>query len=147
MALHADDATDRVAQLTTLTERLTGLMAEDLADLEARRPTDTAVRLARAEELGRLANMYRHESARVRRDPTLVASAPAADRTRLKTATVVFDATLTRHSQAVDAARTISEGRVRAIAEEMAATRPVASGYGPRTRKADNVPLAFNKRT
>ena len=48
MALHADDAADRVDQLITLTERLTGIMQEDMADLEARRPS-----LARAEELGR----------------------------------------------------------------------------------------------
>lgn len=147
MALHADDAADRVDQLTTLTERLTGLMAQDLADLEARRPVDGAVRLARAEELGRLANMYRHESARVRRDPSLIAGARAPERTRLKTATVVFDATLTRHAQAIEAARTVSEGLVRAIAEEVAASRPVASGYGPRARRPENVPLAFNKRT
>lgn len=147
MALHAADAADRVDQLTTLTERLTGLMADDLADLEARRPAGGALRLARAEELGRLANMYRHESARVRRDPSLIAAAPAADRARLKTATVVFDATLTRHGHAIEAARIISEGLVRAIAEEMAASRPVASGYGPRVRKPDSVSVAFNKQT
>jgi hypothetical protein len=147
MALHAADAADRVSQLTTLTERLTGLMTENLAELEARRPMDGAKRLARAEELGRLANIYRHESARVRRDPSLVAAAPDADRARLKTATVVFDATLTRHAHAVEAARSISEGLVRAIAEEVAAGRPAASGYGPRARRPDAAPLAFNRQT
>ena len=142
MALHADDATDRVEQLVTLTERLTGFMLEDLRDLEARKtPT-----LARAEELGRLANIYRHESARVRRDPAMVSSAPAADRARLKAATERFEATLARHSGAVDAARTVSEGLVRAIAESMTASRPAASGYGPRGRKLDSPPLAYNKR-
>jgi hypothetical protein len=142
MALHADDAADRVDQLITLTERLTDLMREDLADLEARRPS-----LARAEELGRLANIYRHESTRVRRDPSLIAGAPVVDRSRLKAATERFDATLTRHAAAVEAARTVSEGLVRAIAEEVGRSRPAASGYGPRPSQADSPPLAYNKRT
>ena len=142
MALHADDAADRVNQLITLTERLTGIMREDLADLEARRPS-----LARAEELGRLANVYRHESARVRRDPSMVAAAPAAERARLRAATEVFDATLARHARAVEAARSISEGLVRAIAEEVARSRPAGSGYGPRPSKSENQPMAYNKQT
>jgi len=142
MALHADDAADRVDQLTTLTERLTRLMQEDLADLEARRPS-----LARAEELGRLANIYRHESTRVRRNPALVAEAAPAARARLRTVTVAFEAALARHTVAVEAARTVSEGLVRAIAEEMAGSRPAASGYGPRMKKAENTPLAYNKQT
>ena len=142
MALHADDAADRVDQLITLTERLTGLMQADLTELEARRPS-----LARAEELGRLANVYRHESARVRRDPALIAGAPAPDRARLRIATERFDATLARHLRAVEAARTISEGLVRAIAEEMVRSRPAASGYGPRPSKADSPALAYNRQT
>ena len=72
MALHADDAADRAGQLLTLTERLTRLLAQDLADMEARRPQS----LARAEELGRLAKMYRHVSARVLRDPQMIAGVP-----------------------------------------------------------------------
>jgi hypothetical protein len=140
MALHADDAGDRVDQLITLTERLTRLMAEDLAELEARRPS-----LARSEELGRLANVYRHESARVRRDPALIAGAPAPDRARLRAATEAFERTMTRHMQVVEAARTISEGLVRAIAEEMDRTRPRAAGYGPKSRTGDNAAMAYNK--
>ena len=140
MALHADDAADRVAQLTTLTERLTGLMRDDLVELEAHRPS-----LARAEDLGRLANIYRHDSARVRRDPPMIAAAPEPDRIRLKTATEQFEATLARHLRAVEAARNVSEGLVRAIAEELEASRPRASGYGPRSGRGGTPPLAFNK--
>jgi hypothetical protein len=140
MALHADGAADRVAQLTTLTERLTGLMRDDLAALEVHRPS-----LARAEELGRLANIYRHECARVRRDPSMIAAAPPADRARLKAATEQFEAVLARHLRAVEAARSVSEGLVRAIAEELESSRPVAAGYGPRARRPGSPPLAFNK--
>jgi hypothetical protein len=140
MALHAHDPADRVDQLITLTERLTRLMTEDLAELEARRPS-----LTRSEELGRLANIYRHESARVRRDPSLIAGAPAPDRARLRAATEAFEATMTRHLQVVEAARALSEGLVRAIAEEIDRSRPRAAGYGPKTRAGDNAPLAYNK--
>ena len=141
MALHADDAADRVQQLLALTGRLTGLLEQDLADMTARRPQS----LARAEELGRLANMYRHESTRVRRQPALVAEAPAEARAELKRATQTFEAVLARHGRAVGAAKEVAEGLVRAIAEEMASSRPAASGYGPRSRPAASAPVALNK--
>ena len=142
MALHADDAADRVDQLLTLTERLTGLLRQDLADMEARRPQS----LARAEELGRLANMYRHESARVRRDPSLIADAPAAARAALKRATEAFESTLARHARAIGAAKMLTEGLVRAIAEEMNNSRPGSSAYGPGVRRGASQPITLNKR-
>jgi hypothetical protein len=74
MALSVEGPADRVEQLITLTERLTELMAQDAADFEARRPHLAA---ARAEESSRLANLYRHESMRVKRSPDLIAGAPA----------------------------------------------------------------------
>ena len=142
MALHADGAADRAGQLLTLTERLTGLLGQDLADMEARRPQS----LARAEELGRLANMYRHESARVRRDPQLIAGAPPPLRAELRRSTEAFEATLARHGRAIGAAKVLTEGLVRAIAEEMAASRPSSSAYGPGARPAASQPIALNKR-
>ena len=141
MALHADDAADRVQQLLTLTDRLTGLLSQDLADMEARRPQS----LPRAEELGRLANMYRHESARVRRDPQLIAGAPSTVRAELKRATEAFEATLARHARAIGAAKTLTEGLVRAIAEEMASSRPAGPAYGPGARASASRPIALNK--
>lgn len=146
MALHAEDAADRVEQLITLTERLTAALSQDLADFEARRPQDAA---PRAEETARLANMYRHESARVRRNPALIAGAPDHAKAQLKRATQAFEAVLTRHGQAVAAAKTITEGLVQAIAEELSSMRAGAGAYGPRggSAPAANRPLALNKRT
>jgi hypothetical protein len=142
MALHADDAADRVQQLLTLTDRLTGLLGQDLADMEARRPQS----LARAEELGRLANMYRHESARVRRDPQLIAGAPPPLRAELRRSTEAFDAILARHGRAIGAAKQLTEGLVRAIAEEMAAGHAAPSAYGPGASARTSRPIALNKR-
>ncbi|HEX5380396.1 MAG TPA: flagellar basal body protein [Phenylobacterium sp.] len=129
MALSATDATDRVEQLIILTERLTELIALEAQAFEQHRPQDAA---AYIEETSKLANVYRHESARVRANPTLVASAPLALRTRLIRATEGFDAVLARQGRALEAAKTVTEGLVRAIADEVAVQRAGTSGYGAR---------------
>ena len=71
MAIAAQDATDRVEQLIVLTERLTELIALEAAAFEERRPHDAAKYI---DETSRLANIYRHESARVRSDPMVLES-------------------------------------------------------------------------
>ena len=145
MALSAAGPAARVEQLIALTERLIELMSRDAADFEARRPQDAA---GRAEESGRLANLYRHESMRVKREPALVAGAPADRRQRLTDLTQQLDAVLRRHARALDAAKTVTEGLVKAIAEEAAAQRASSAGYGPGAAPAKHAasPLALNKR-
>jgi len=128
MALNALDANDRVEQLIILTERLTDLIARQSSAFEARRPHEAAPYV---EEVAKLANLYRHESARVRANVALVSGAPVAARERLVRATEAFDAVLARQGRAVTAAKTVTEGLVRAIAEEVAVQRPQAVGYGP----------------
>lgn len=127
MALAASGATDRVEQLTILTERLTELIAAQCHSFEQRRPQDAAALL---EETSRLANLYRHESARVRADPRLVEGAPLPARTKLIRATEAFDAVLARQGRAIEAARIVTEGLVKCIAEEVASQRQQASVYG-----------------
>ena len=127
MAIAATDAADRVEQLVILTERLTELIANQALAFEQRRPQDAAAML---EETSRLANLYRHESARVRADPRMVESAPLEARTRLVRATEGFDAVLARQGRAIEAARTVTEGLVKCIAEEVASQRSQASVYG-----------------
>jgi hypothetical protein len=133
MALDAPDPAGRVLQLITLTERLTALIAEQVKAFEARRPHDAALN---AEETGRLANLYRHESMRVQAQPKLLAGAPVELHRRLITSTRAFDAVLARHGRAVEAAKTITEGLVRAIAEEIARQRGAVAGYGPKAMQA-----------
>ncbi|ODT87062.1 flagellar basal body protein [Phenylobacterium sp. SCN 70-31] len=138
MAIAATDATDRVDQLIILTERLTEIIAAQAQAFESRRPQDAA---KMQEEASRLANLYRHESARVRADPRLVEGAPAKDRQRLIQATEAFDAVLARQGRAIEAARTVTEGLVKCIAEEVAAQRSQASVYGA-TGTQNAAPLA-----
>lgn len=133
MTITASDAADRVEQLIALTRRLTDLLAEEARAFEARRPHEVA---ARAEETGRLANIYRHETARIKADPSLIAGAPAADRRTLIAATEGFEAVLARHGRAVNAAKTITEGLVHAIAQEVSSARSAVSPYRPDGRAA-----------
>lgn len=136
MSLAVADTTERVQQLIVLTEQLTGLMERESAAFEARRPRDA---LAGSQEIARLANLYRHESLRVRQDPALVASAPLALRRQLMGVTQTFDSALARHGRAIEAAKTVTEGLVRAIAEEVASQRSAGAGYGARG-KAQTAP-------
>lgn len=145
MGLAADGADDRVSQLLILTDRLTALLASETRAFEARRPQDAA---ASSEETQRLANLYRHEAARIRADPSLIMSAKAELRRDLVSATRSFDAVLARHGRALEAAKFVTEGLVQAIAAEVAATRNGPPGYGPTARagQVDGTSITLNKR-
>ena len=127
MTVTPEDAAERVDQLILLTERLTGLVAEQAQAFESHRPQDAAGLI---EETGRLANLFRHESARIRGNPDLIAGAALAQRQRLRQATEAFDAVLARQARAVGAIKTVTEGLVRAIAEEVASQRHQGTTYG-----------------
>lgn len=146
MAIAASDSADRVEQLIILTERLTELIAQQSQAFEQRRPQDAAALL---EETSRLANLYRHESTRVRADPRMVEAAPLAARSRLVRATEAFDAVLARQGRAIEAARTVTEGLVKCIADEVASQRTKATTYGAagvQTPSAAATAITLNKR-
>ena len=128
MALAAVDADDRVTQLILLTERLTDLIAKEAQAFESRRPHEAAQYV---EETAKLANLSRHESMRVKANLALGEAARLELRQRLIRATEAFDAVLARQARAVNAARVVTEGLVRAVAEEIANQRAApAATYG-----------------
>lgn len=137
-------ATARVRQLLDLTERLTRRLSEECRAFEERRPQDAAQTLAETQEL---ANQYRRESAQVKASPAALAAAPATERLALIRATEAFEAVLSRHARAVEAARTISEGLVKTIAAEVAGQRGTPSAYGAsgRANAGDGRAVAFNR--
>lgn len=149
MALAAENPSERIEQLILLTERLTALVAAQAAAFEAHQPAEA---MSTMEETSRLANLYRHESAKIRANPGLIAGATLQERTRLTRATEAIDAVLARQSRALGAAKTVTEGLVRAIAEEVAAQRSqgAAAGYGPSGAKAeaavDGSAITLNRR-
>ncbi len=141
------DPTERVEQLILLTDRLTELIARQAQAFEGRRPQDAAALL---EETTKLANLYRHESARVRADPRLIAGADKDARTRLVRATEAFDSVLARQGRAIEAARIVTEGLVKCIADEVASQRSQGATYGAAGRQASAPSVAtaitLNKR-
>jgi len=140
-----DNARENVERLMALTEQLTGNIGRDADDFEARRPHQAASRM---EETARLANLYRHESTRVKQNPTLVAGAPREARARLAKASQAFERELARHGRALFAVKTVTEGIVRAIAEEVANARAASTGYGPGARSyaCDTTAITLNRR-
>ena len=138
------NASARVRQLTDLTKRLTARLSAESEAFEARRPHDAAATLAGTQDL---ANVYRRESAQLKADPASIAAAPAADRTALIRATEAFEAVLSGHARAVEAARIVSEGLVRTIAAEVAGQRGSPSAYGAsgRANAGDGRAVAFNR--
>jgi hypothetical protein len=145
MGLAAATTAERVEQLILLTERLTALIAEQLRAFEARRPHEAS---GNAEETARLANLYRHESLKLKADAAWLEEAPAELKDRLVAATRSFDAVLARHGRAVEAAKTITEGLIRAIAEEVHKQRHAVTGYGHKGMQAPRpaTPVALNRR-
>ncbi len=129
MSQHPAGQPDRIEQMIRLTERLTELLAEQAVAFEARRPQDAA---ATMDETTRLANTYRHEAQRLRASPAEIERAPPPQRQRLIRATEAFDAVVARQGRALHAAKTITEGLVHAIANEVASQRTANAGYGPR---------------
>lgn len=127
MALLADDCRDRAEQLILLTERLTALVDEEAALIEARKPP---LEGALADEKNRLANAYRLELARIKQEPSLIETAPAALLDTLRKRTVRLHESLAAHETALNAVKLISEGLVHAMAEEVVRQRGAGGGYG-----------------
>jgi len=138
------NATARVRQLIDLTTRLTARLSEESRIFESHRPHDAAAALAGTQDL---ANTYRRESAQLKASPASVAAAPAADRVALIRATEAFEAVLSRHARAVEAARIVSEGLVQTIAAEVAGQRGSPSAYGAsgKATAGDGRAVAFNR--
>lgn len=125
----ASAADERVQAMLALTEQLTSLLVLDCQSFEAHRPEEVA---DRSVETARLANLYRHESARIRQDPSGIKAAAPALRQRLVQSAEALDSVLARHGRALHAVKTISEGLVHAIAREVSNQRGAsAGGYGP----------------
>lgn len=140
----ADLAQARVRQLITLTQTLTERLSSEMTAFQDGRPQDVAHGLAATQEM---ANLYRRDTAYVKANPALLAAAPLDDRKNLMQATEVFDGVLERHALAVEAARTISEGLVRTIAQEVTAARTPASAYAAdgKAAQGDGRAVALNR--
>jgi hypothetical protein len=133
-----------VEAVIELTEQLTALLADQARAFESHRPQDAAAALP---EVQKLTNTYRATSAAVRADPRLLDAAGPAMRRRLLRATEAFESVLQRQGRALAASKTVTEGLVKAIAEEIAARRSVGQAYGPNAgRPIAAIAITLNQR-
>ena len=134
----------RVRQLLDLTRRLTERLMVETRAFEDSRPQDIVAGLTETQDM---ANVYRRDSAHVKANPPLLKDAPLEDRKALLEATETFNTVLANHAHAVEAARAISEGLVRAIAHEVTAARTPASAYSAdgRAAQGDGRAVAMNR--
>lgn len=141
MALLADDAADRAEQLLALTRRLAELVESESAGLAAGKLPDS-------DDLRRLANAYRLETARIREDRSLIEGAPLSLRRALQSETVALQQRLDAHLSALSAAREITEGLVRAVADEVQRARQGPASYGAQGAYATPAatPVALDRR-
>lgn len=128
MALAANDAEDRAEQLILLAKRLTDLIERETVLFRARRPLEAA---PFRDEKAKLANLYRQETSRIAREPSLVAAASLETRKTLQDTVKRLQDVLEDHRQALEALQEISEGLVKSIASYVAELRSNDAAYGP----------------
>jgi len=126
--LLADTPDQLASELTRLTERLTGLLNRETELFEARRPDETE---SFQGEKTRLATLYRREITSIKANPSRIDDAALETRQALKRATEVFTDALNANGRAVQTLSTLTEGVVKAVADEVAKSRDQVAGYGP----------------
>jgi len=143
--MSAPEDLDRMLEaMLEVTERLTALLANQARAFEAHRPQDAAAEMA---EVSQLANLYRAGSESLRAQPALLRGVDAGLRQRLARATEAFEAVLDRQGRALTASKTVTEGVVKAIADEIAARRNIGQSYGPgAARKPSATAITLNQR-
>lgn len=126
MPLAAQSPTDRVEQLIILTERLTEIILREIGFLKDRRPSE----LKEFEnEKTKLARIYSHEMQLINKQRGLIEGVKAELMKLLKSATAAFRNALAQHSAILTSARSITEGMVKSIAEQVAAKRNPVIAY------------------
>ncbi len=117
-----------------LVDRMTGLTASLMDVIE--RETDALRNRAQAEiamlqpEKTRLANEYAMDVQAVRNRKELLDRAPAERVARLKASMTALDKALTLNGEALGAARSVSEGLIRMVANAMTEKAAPTLGYG-----------------
>lgn len=136
----------RYDQLTALTERLTRMVESEIAHIAARQPQKLS---AHDEERTRLSLMYARELNALRQENGAARQAASEASAKLKTATETFARALDKHRRLIERMRKVTEGVLRAVAEEAQRQRPAAGVYGATGRAgqyASSGALAINRK-
>ena len=140
--LAAANPTERARALIQLTGRLTELLEQETALFEAHMPHKAVDFQA---EKTKLATLYRTETKLAGKDRSRLAGLEPTLKAALKEATWTFEAALARNGAAVEALKTLTEGLVKAIADEAARQQQSRAGYGPGAKSVGVSALAYNQ--
>jgi hypothetical protein len=117
-------------RLIAITERLTEALKADIAALERGRPREMR---SIEPDVQQLALLFGRETQSF--NATAAKNTPADKRTKLIDATNRFKETMALQMRMVLRAKTISEGMIHAIAEDVARKRSAAKPYAPMAAK------------
>jgi hypothetical protein len=118
---------DRAGQLLAMTQRLVTLVGAEAQAVKAHRLNAAT---ADWDEKERLVHTWRLEVSRIKADPGLLAGISAETRQALRDASLALESALESHTVALNASKTVTEGLVRSIAEEIASARSAPASYG-----------------
>lgn len=120
------DQERRVRDLLGLTRRLAELIGRETDLMAARRTAEAGAVL---EEKALAAAAYAREMKEIARDPGLIARAPKPLLADLKRAAAALREVLKTQERRIAQLRRVSEGLIKAIADDVAARRAPAAGY------------------
>lgn len=120
---------DPVTTLGRLADQIRRVMAEELAIHRSGRPREAEALIA---EKARLAAEYQATARALLQDEAWLKAAAHADRrARLKKELMALQAEIDAHARAIRRYQLLTEGVVRAVAEEVERQRSPFKGYGP----------------
>ena len=140
--LAAHNPSERAEALIRLTARLAELLDTETALFEARKPHEAVALQA---EKTRLATIYRTETRLAGQDPARLGGLNEPVKARLRESTARFESALARNGAAVEALKSLTEGLVKALADEAARQAQAKAGYGPNAAKAGIGAIACNQ--
>lgn len=126
--LAAKSPTERAEHLIRLVNRLTELFETETAHFEVREPHKA---FDLQDEKMQLANIYRRETQLAASDPSRLSGLDDGLKARLREGVETLEAAVQENGIVVEALKSITEGLVKAIADEAARQRSAEAGYGP----------------
>ncbi len=129
------------------TEELTRIIREEIDILEARRPSEIAPLQA---EKARLSTIYEEEFAVLKKNQNLLGDKDSPLRIRLRETTEIFNNELVRLGRILLRMKSVTEGMIHAVGEEVARKRQTVRIYSPDaevtvSESTKPVPIALNE--
>lgn len=136
-----------VSRMILHTEELTRIIREEIDILEARRPSEIAPLQA---EKARLSTIYEEEFAVLKKNQNLMGDKDSPLRIRLREVTEIFNNELVCLGRILLRMKSVTEGMIHAVGEEVARKRQTVRNYTPDaeitlSESTKPVPIALNE--